>query len=67
MGLVTIVLAAFAAEVDGSAAVAVPATAYVEGTCIIARSGVETALGSGNRSVGGARREHRIGDVGPVA
>jgi hypothetical protein len=67
LGLVTVVLAAFAAEVDGGTTVAVLATADVEGTCFVARSGVATALGGDCRGVGGAWRENRTGEVRPIA
>lgn len=67
MGLVAVILAAFAAEVDGGAAVAILATADVEGTRFVARSSITTALGGNCRGVGSARREERTGDVGPIA
>ena len=67
MGLVTVVLAAFAAEVDRRAAIAIFATADVERTCFVAGSGIATALGGGNRCVSVTRREMRTGDVGPIA
>ena len=67
MGQIAVVLAAFATEFDGGAAVAVLATADIEGTCFVTRRSVATALGSGYRSVGRARRADRTGDIGPIA
>ena len=66
MRLVAVVLAAFATEVHGGAAVVALGTADVEGTCLVTTSSIATALGS-DRGIGVPRNKQQAGAVRPIA